>query len=81
VHAILDISSRLEYHKYSAEKQPLVDPDYNNDEPILTEYRTWEITNIYALTVDSDSVTSSNQVPSTSQLNLHKECVYHTYRL
>jgi hypothetical protein len=33
VHAILDISSRLERHKYSAEKQPLIDPDYNSDEP------------------------------------------------
>ncbi len=32
VHAILDISSRLEHHKYSTEKQPLID-DYNSDEP------------------------------------------------
>jgi hypothetical protein len=33
VHAILDISSRLEHHKYSAEKQPLIDPDFTSDEP------------------------------------------------
>jgi hypothetical protein len=36
VHAILDISSRLDHHKYSAEKQPLIDPnhsDCNSDEP------------------------------------------------
>jgi hypothetical protein len=36
VHAILDITSRLDHHKYSAERQPLIDPnhnDYNSDEP------------------------------------------------
>jgi predicted outer membrane repeat protein len=32
VHAILDISSRLDHHKYSAEKQPLIDPNHS-DEP------------------------------------------------
>ena len=33
VDAILDISSRIEHHKYSAEKQQLLDPDYDSDEP------------------------------------------------
>ena len=30
VDAILDISSRLEHHKYSAERQPLIDPKHND---------------------------------------------------
>ena len=33
VDAILDISSRIQHHKYSAEKQQLLDPDYESDEP------------------------------------------------
>jgi predicted outer membrane repeat protein len=33
VHAILDISSRIEHCKYSVEKQPLIDPIHNSDEP------------------------------------------------
>ena len=33
VDAILDISSRIQHHKYSAENQQLLNPDYDSDEP------------------------------------------------
>ena len=32
VRAILNISSRLEYHEYSAEKQPLIDPNHSDND-------------------------------------------------
>ena len=32
VHAILDINARLEHHKYSAEKQPLIDPNHSDSD-------------------------------------------------
>ena len=32
VHAILDVSSRFEHHKYSAEKQPLIDTNHSDND-------------------------------------------------